>query len=85
MSIDYPFRTALKADKRIFWCSCGLSSKQPYCDGSHKGAPLKPLAHTEQIDITVALCGCKKTQRPPYCDGSHVDDRRVLGETAEKA
>jgi CDGSH-type Zn-finger protein/predicted regulator of Ras-like GTPase activity (Roadblock/LC7/MglB family) len=55
----------------LWWCSCGRSQGQPFCDGSHKGTGLKPL----QIDIAeahrVAFCGCKHSQNPPYCDGSH--------------
>lgn len=83
MTIDYPFRTSLEAGKRIYWCSCGLSEKQPYCDGSHKGTSFKPLAHTEAQGMTLALCGCKRTQRPPYCDGSHVDYRQELTKKGE--
>ncbi len=82
--IDYPFRTSLKAGERVFWCSCGLSGTQPYCDGSHKGTSHKPLAHVESIDLTVAMCGCKRTQRPPYCDGSHVDERKPSSDLSEE-
>ena len=53
------------------WCSCGLSKKQPYCDGSHKGTGMTPVV----VEITearkVAWCGCKYTERQPFCDGSH--------------
>lgn len=69
---DVPYRTQLKAGKAVYWCSCGLSKTQPYCDGSHRGTDFRPLAHTVDQDITVALCGCKQTKQPPYCDGSHV-------------
>jgi CDGSH-type Zn-finger protein len=55
----------------LWWCSCGRSQSQPFCDGSHKGTGLKP----HQVDIAeahrVAFCGCKHSQNPPYCDGNH--------------
>jgi CDGSH-type Zn-finger protein len=54
-----------------WWCACGLSKSQPFCDGSHQGTGLGPM----QIDIaekkTVAWCACKRAKTPPFCDGSH--------------
>jgi CDGSH-type Zn-finger protein len=80
---DFPFCTPLTAGKRIYWCSCGLSRTQPYCDGSHAKTSFKPLPFVSEVNIKVALCGCKKTQNPPYCDGSHVDYRKSLNTTSE--
>jgi CDGSH-type Zn-finger protein len=67
-----PFRTKLKARKRIRWCSCGLSAEQPFCDDSHVGTEFMPTLYRSEQDLTVALCGCKETRRPPFCDGSHI-------------
>ncbi len=53
------------------WCSCGLSSKQPYCDGAHKTTDFKPLIEKVSEKKTVAWCGCKKTAKAPFCDGVH--------------
>ena len=55
--------------KKYYWCSCGLSSKQPFCDSSHMKTAFKPLDFVIQEDVTqVALCLCKKTSKAPYCD-----------------
>lgn len=55
-----------------YWCSCGESKNQPFCDGSHKEAgEFHPVPFTLQKKKTVALCQCKRTKTPPYCDGSH--------------
>lgn len=55
-----------------WWCSCGLSSTQPFCDGAHKGKGFAPV----KVEITekkkVAWCLCKHTKNPPVCDGSHA-------------
>jgi CDGSH-type Zn-finger protein len=55
-----------------YWCSCGKSSNQPFCDGSHKGTEFVP----EKVEITetkkVALCGCKHSKNGAFCDGSHA-------------
>lgn len=55
-----------------YWCACGQSSNQPYCDGSHQGTEFQPLAFTLEETKKVALCQCKATQNPPYCDGTHT-------------
>ena len=53
------------------WCACGRSSKQPFCDGSHKGTGMSPVIEKVEEKKTVAWCGCKHTKRAPHCDGSH--------------
>lgn len=53
------------------WCSCGRSKTQPWCDGSHKGTGLVPLAWTVPTDGKHWLCLCKKSRTAPLCDGSH--------------
>lgn len=55
------------------WCSCGLSAKQPFCDGSHakEGTGMTPVVVTCEKSGKIPWCGCKKTKNPPYCDGSH--------------
>lgn len=55
-----------------FWCSCGLSSKQPFCDGSHKGTAFTPQPAKIEAEKTVAWCTCKQTSNPPFCDGAHT-------------
>ena len=54
-----------------YWCSCGRSSNQPFCDGSHEGSDFTPVEFTLAEKTTVALCLCKHTKNPPFCDGSH--------------
>ena len=55
-----------------YWCSCGQSSNQPFCNGSHKGTDFTPIAFTLDERKTVALCNCKVTGNQPFCDGSHA-------------
>ncbi len=54
-----------------YWCSCGRSQNQPFCDGSHEGTGFEPVAFEISELKQVALCQCKRTSTPPYCDGSH--------------
>lgn len=66
-----PYAVDVEAGKTYYWCSCGRSSKQPFCDGSHKGTGLTPLAHTAAKDEKLWFCGCKATAKQPFCDGRH--------------
>ncbi|MHB0990233.1 MAG: CDGSH iron-sulfur domain-containing protein [Burkholderiales bacterium] len=65
-----PFAVDL-APGEYYWCACGLSKKQPFCDGSHKGTGIEPvkLAITEQGKYY--LCGCRASEKAPFCDGTH--------------
>ena len=54
-----------------WWCSCGQSKTQPFCDGSHKYTDFNPVKFTIKENGTHYLCGCKHTATPPFCDGSH--------------
>jgi CDGSH-type Zn-finger protein len=67
-----PYGIPVEAGKTYYWCSCGRSRKQPFCDGSHAGTGLAPLAYAATESKTVWFCGCKATQNKPLCDGAHT-------------
>lgn len=56
-----------------YWCACGLSKNQPYCDGSHAGTDFAPVEFAVGEEKEAALCMCKRTKTPPYCDGTHTN------------
>lgn len=66
-----PYAVEVEAGKTYYWCACGKSARQPFCDGSHKMTDFEPLAFTPGQSGTVYLCGCKRSATKPYCDGSH--------------
>ncbi|MGD9569599.1 MAG: CDGSH iron-sulfur domain-containing protein [Sedimentibacter sp.] len=66
-----PIPVELKKGEAYYYCTCGRSSNQPFCDGSHKGTSFKPQEFKADKDGTAYLCACKHTKNPPYCDGSH--------------
>ena len=66
-----PFAVDVESGKTYYWCRCGRSKNQPYCDGSHQGTGFEPVAFTAEKTGTVYLCGCKQTGDQPFCDGSH--------------
>jgi CDGSH-type Zn-finger protein len=66
-----PFGVDVEEGKSYWWCSCGLSKEQPFCDGSHKGTGLEPMKYRAEKSATVYFCGCKNTKGSPLCDGTH--------------
>ena len=66
-----PYPVEVTAGKSYFWCSCGKSTNQPFCDGSHKDTGMSPIKFTAEEDKKVFFCGCKATGNTPVCDGSH--------------
>lgn len=68
---DAPIRVDVEAGKSYFWCTCGNSSKQPFCDGSHKDSSFAPMKWTAEKDGAKFFCTCKETGNKPFCDGSH--------------
>ena len=66
-----PYAVDVEEGTTYYWCSCGRSSNQPFCDGSHEGTGFQPVAFTAEKSEKVYFCGCKKTSNKPICDGSH--------------
>jgi CDGSH-type Zn-finger protein len=66
-----PYKVDVTAGKTYFWCSCGHSAKQPFCDGSHKDTTFTPMKYEAVEDKALFFCGCKSTGKAPLCDGSH--------------
>ena len=68
---ESPIGVNVVEGKSYFWCTCGISLKQPFCDGSHKGTEFIPLKYKAEQSKKVFFCTCKQTIDPPMCDGSH--------------
>ena len=66
-----PFAAEVEAGKSYWWCSCGKSKAQPFCDGSHQGSEFSPKEYKAEKSGTIYFCGCKHTGHDVMCDGSH--------------
>ncbi|RME17365.1 MAG: CDGSH iron-sulfur domain-containing protein [Alphaproteobacteria bacterium] len=66
-----PFPVEVEEGKSYFWCACGRSKNQPFCDGSHKGTSFSPVKYTAEASKKVFFCGCKHSANAPLCDGTH--------------
>lgn len=66
-----PFAIAVEKGKDYYWCACGKSKTQPFCDGAHKGSDFAPTKFTAEESKTVYFCGCKHGKNGPLCDGTH--------------
>ncbi len=71
VAANSPIRTELEKGQEYYFCVCGRSASQPFCDGSHAATTLKPRPFTAAEGGDAYLCRCKHTGNPPYCDGSH--------------
>ena len=66
-----PIGVDVEKGKSYFWCTCGRSAAQPFCDGSHKGSEFTPQKYTADETAKKYFCCCKRTNGAPLCDGSH--------------
>jgi CDGSH-type Zn-finger protein len=66
-----PYPVDVQTGKKYFWCACGKSANQPFCDGSHKDTTFTPVMYQAEKDRTLYFCGCKHTAGAPLCDGTH--------------
>lgn len=66
-----PIAVEVEAGKSYWWCACGKSTTQPFCDGSHKGTQFVPMQWTAPATTTAWFCACKSSKSAPMCDGSH--------------
>ncbi len=68
---DTPYAVEVEVGKSYWWCACGKSASQPFCDGSHKGGDFSPVKYEAEESKKIFFCGCKSTAKQPVCDGSH--------------
>jgi methylamine---glutamate N-methyltransferase subunit C len=66
-----PYIVEVTKGERYFYCTCGRSKTQPWCDGAHEGTGIDPIVFVAEETGEVYLCGCQKSKKLPFCDGSH--------------
>jgi CDGSH iron-sulfur domain-containing protein 3 len=67
-----PIALDARVGETYWWCACGRSKNQPFCDGSHAGTAFTPIEWSSERERRVMLCACKRTGKAPLCDGSHA-------------
>ena len=81
-----PIAVELEEGKTYYWCTCGRSKSQPFCDGSHAGSAFEPLEYVAPKSGKQFLCQCKRTGKAPLCDGTHkAISQAELDEQADQA
>ncbi len=68
-----PYPTEVVAGESYFWCACGRSANQPFCDGSHADTSIRPIKYIAEESTRVFFCGCKYSNNKPLCDGTHKE------------
>jgi CDGSH-type Zn-finger protein len=63
----------VEAGKTYYWCACGRTQNQPFCDGSHKGTDISPVYYKAEATGKAFFCGCRHTKNEPLCDGTHKE------------
>jgi CDGSH-type Zn-finger protein len=71
IAVSKSIKIDVEAGKSYYWCACGLSQSQPFCDGSHIGTEFTPVLYQANESKTVGFCGCKQSKSSPICDGAH--------------
>lgn len=71
IATTHSIKIEVKAGETYYYCTCGLSENQPFCDGSHQDTEFSPMKFVADSDKLIGFCGCKHTKKPPFCDGSH--------------
>jgi len=66
-----PIEISVSEGDTYYWCSCGKSKNQPFCDGAHLGSGFEPVAYTAEKTGPIHMCQCKHTNNAPFCDGAH--------------
>jgi len=66
-----PFAVDIEAGRTYWWCACGRSASQPFCDGSHKGTGITPVRYDATVSGRTWFCACKRSGHAPLCDGTH--------------
>lgn len=69
-----PLRLEVTEGATYFWCACGRTQTEPWCDGSHKVTTIRPVKWVAPKSGTASVCACRATRRPGrvLCDGSHA-------------
>ena len=73
VAANAPIGVEVVKGETYYWCTCGKSKNQPWCDGSHQGSEFAPMPWTAEESETKYFCACKKTKNAPFCDGSHAE------------